>query len=367
MAGGGRKEEGEGGGRGDGRMAGGGGADGGRGGWPEGEEGRTGGGADGRRGRRGGRPEGEGRMAGGGGADGRRGAEGGMGGWPEGEEGRTGEGRKGEGGRTGRRTGRTWRASGRQRSASRSPWLRGLPVDVAAAVEMVHAFSLIHDDLPAMDDDTMRRGKPANHVVFGEGVAILAGNGLLTLSFQTLAGTRRSLGARTVARLVEELSLATGPEGVIGGQVLDLLSEGKKVPLSVVEYIHRHKTAKLFMASLRLGGIVAGATPAKLTRLERYGQDLGTAFQIVDDILGAVGSFRELGRDPGRDVERGKVTYPSVMGLPAAHRAVDRLIARAGNEARAFGPKALLFEGALALVDRRRRDTSGQPLGTAAS
>ncbi|HET9234497.1 MAG TPA: farnesyl diphosphate synthase [Candidatus Eisenbacteria bacterium] len=236
-------------------------------------------------------------------------------------------------------------------------------VDVAAAVEMVHAFSLIHDDLPAMDDDTMRRGKPSNHVVFGEGVAILAGDGLLTQSFQTLAGTRRSLGAATVARLVEELSLATGPEGVIGGQVLDLLCEGKHVPLSVVAYIHRHKTAKLFMASLRLGGIVAGATPAKLTRLERYGQDLGTAFQIVDDILGAAGSFRELGRDPGRDVERGKVTYPSVMGLPAAHRAVDRLIARAGKETRAFGSHAVLFEGALALVDRRRRDANGQPIG----
>ena len=237
--------------------------------------------------------------------------------------------------------------------------------DVAAAVEMVHAFSLIHDDLPAMDDDTMRRGKPANHVVFGEGVAILAGDGLLTLAFQTLAGTRRALGAERVARLVEELCVATGPEGVIGGQVLDLLSEGKQVPRSVVEYIHRHKTAKLFMASLRLGGIAAGATPARLARLERYGENLGTAFQIVDDILGAAGSFRELGRDPGRDLERGKVTYPSVMGIPAAHREVNRLLARAEVLAMGFGAHAPRFQGALALLDRRRRDREGRLIGVA--
>jgi len=237
--------------------------------------------------------------------------------------------------------------------------------DVAAAVEMVHAFSLIHDDLPAMDDDAMRRGKPSNHVVFGEGVAILAGDGLLTLAFQTLAGTRRALGSDKVALLIDELCRATGPEGVIGGQVLDLLSEGKKVPLSVVEYIHRHKTAKLFMASLRLGGIAAGARAARLQKLERYGEDLGTAFQIVDDILGAAGSFRELGRDPGRDVERGKVTYPSVMGLTAAHRAVDRLLARAGREADGFGTYAPQFRGVLSLLDQRRRDADGRPAGVA--
>jgi geranylgeranyl diphosphate synthase, type II len=235
--------------------------------------------------------------------------------------------------------------------------------DVAAAVEMVHAFSLIHDDLPAMDDDAMRRGKPANHIVFGEGVAILAGDGLLTLAFQTLIGTRRVLGAPTVARLIEELCRATGSEGVVGGQVLDLLSEGKQVTRSTVEYIHRHKTAKLFMASLRLGGIAAGATDAQVGRLDRYGEHLGTAFQIVDDILGAAGSFRELGRDPGRDQARGKVTYPGVMGLPAAHRAVDRLIARAQRESGGFGGYAPRFEGALRLVDRRRRDAEGGLIG----
>jgi len=245
---------------------------------------------------------------------------------------------------------------------------RGSRADaVAAAVEMVHAFSLIHDDLPAMDDDAMRRGKPSNHVVFGEGVAILAGDALLALAFQTLSGLRTSgrLGPETTLRLVEELSAAAGSRGVIGGQVLDLLSEGKTVPRSVVEYIHRQKTARLFVASLRMGGIAAGAKPAILGRLSRYGEDLGTAFQIVDDLLGASGSFRELGRDPGRDQARGKVTYPGVVGIPAAHRAVDRLLARAGGEARRFGAHSVLFEGALAVVDRRRRGEDGRLLGVA--
>jgi geranylgeranyl diphosphate synthase type II len=236
---------------------------------------------------------------------------------------------------------------------------------VAAAVEMVHAFSLIHDDLPAMDDDTMRRGKPSNHVVFGEGVAILAGDALLALAFETLSGlgTRGRLGPEITVRLVEELSAAVGSRGVIGGQVVDLLSEGKTVPRSVVEYIHHQKTARLFVASVRMGGIAAGAKPAFLDRLSRYGRDLGTAFQIVDDILGASGSFHELGRDPGRDQARGKVTYPGVFGIPASHRAVDRLLARAGQEARRFGAHRGRFEGALALVDRRRRTEGGRPFG----
>ena len=139
------------------------------------------------------------------------------------------------------------------------------------------------------------------------------------------------------------------------------------MPRSTVEYIHRHKTAKLFMASLRLGGIAAGANPALLGRLERYGEHLGTAFQIVDDILGAAGSFKELGRDPGRDQARGKVTYPGVVGLPAAHRAVDRLIARALPESSRFGRHASRFEGALRLVDRRRRDAEGRTIGLGVS
>jgi geranylgeranyl diphosphate synthase, type II len=239
---------------------------------------------------------------------------------------------------------------------------------LGAAVEMVHAFSLIHDDLPAMDDDDYRRGKPSNHVVFGEGVAILAGDALLAQAFETVSSLRRprALGAEVTARLLEELADATGSRGVIGGQVLDLLSEGKRVPRSTVDYIHRHKTARLFTAALRLGGIAAGAAPPRLGALSRFGEAAGFAFQIVDDILGEAGTFRELGRDPGRDRAKGKVTYPRLAGLPASHRAVDRLLAAAGKDGMRLGAKAPLFAGFLSLVDARRRDPDGRPLAAEA-
>jgi geranylgeranyl diphosphate synthase, type II len=233
---------------------------------------------------------------------------------------------------------------------------------LAAAVEMVHAFSLIHDDLPAMDDDAMRRGKPSNHVVFGEGVAILAGDALLALAFETVAGMRRVLGPGRTSSLIEELAAATGSSGVIGGQVLDLLSEGKEVSKRTVEYIHRHKTGRLFTAALRLGGIAAEGSPARIAALTRFGAASGFAFQIVDDILGEAGSIRELGRDPGRDREKGKVTYPRLLGLDASHGSVDRLLKAAGAECARFGERAHLFQGFLDLVDARRRDTSGTKL-----
>ena len=231
-------------------------------------------------------------------------------------------------------------------------------------MEMVHPLSLIDDDLPAMDDDDYRRGKPSSHKVFGEGVAILAGDALLTRAFQVLSRLRRarSFGADTTAALVEELSEATGSDGVIGGQVLDLLSEGKTVPRATLTYIHRHKTARLFSASTRLGGIAAGAGRGALGSLTRYGEALGMAFQVVDDILGAAGTFRELGRDPGRDVARGKVTYPSTVGFAASHRAVDRLLGKAKEEVRRFRDHRELFWGCLELVDRRRRDRTGRLL-----
>ncbi len=239
---------------------------------------------------------------------------------------------------------------------------KGQRVDpVAAAVEMVHAFSLIHDDLPAMDNDDFRRGKPTSHKVFGEGVAILAGDALLTLAFQILSGQSGAggLGPVITAKLVDELSRATGSDGVIGGQVLDLLSEGEDVSRSTVNYIHRHKTARLFAASLRLGALAGKATPSLLRRLGEFGDHAGTAFQIVDDILAAAGSFRELGREPGRDQTRGKVTYPRIVGFPASHRAVDRLLSKADREVARVGEHRPLFQGFLDLIDRRRRDESG--------
>jgi geranylgeranyl diphosphate synthase type II len=243
---------------------------------------------------------------------------------------------------------------------------RGRKADpVAAAVEMVHAFSLIHDDLPAMDDDDMRRGKPSNHRVFGEGIAILAGDALLALAFQTLSSLRHAsaLGPEITVRLVEELSDATGATGVIGGQVLDLLCEGAEVPRATVTYIHRHKTARLFAAALRLGGLAAGTGPARLRSLTRYGETAGTAFQIVDDILNAAGSFTELGRNPGRDQARGKVTYPRIVGMAASHRAVSRLLGEARRETSRFPEERRRFDGLLDLLDGRRRNSRGRPLG----
>jgi geranylgeranyl diphosphate synthase type II len=232
---------------------------------------------------------------------------------------------------------------------------------VAAALEMVHAFSLIHDDLPAMDDDDYRRGKPSNHKVFGEGVAVLAGDALLPLAFETIARQRRrgALGPAVTATLVEELARATGTGGVIGGQVEDLLAEGQAVSRGTLRYIHVHKTACLFSCAVRLGGISAGASTARLRSLSRYGLAMGEAFQLVDDILNEAGSVRELGRDPGRDRERQKAAAPRILGLPASHRAVDRCLRSARAETARLGTHRELFAGCVELVDRRRRDGEG--------
>lgn len=234
---------------------------------------------------------------------------------------------------------------------------------VAAALELVHAFSLIHDDLPCMDDDDFRRGQPSSHKVYGEGTAVLAGDALLTEAFRVVASTRRSFGAERVVLLIEELSVATGSRGVIGGQVLDLQSEGKTSSRTTVDFIHRHKTARLFECSLKLGALAAGASKAAVNRYSRFGQAVGLAFQIVDDILGASGTFRELGREPGRDEEREKMTYPSAVGLQKSHRAVDRHLLAAKREIKGFTRQAALFRGFLETIDRRRRDAKGQFLG----
>ena len=232
---------------------------------------------------------------------------------------------------------------------------------VAATLEMVHAFSLIHDDLPAMDDDDYRRGRLSNHKVFGEGVAILAGDALLTRSFHLLGELARpaALGPAVAARLVKELGDAAGSAGVVGGQALDLLSEGRKTSRATLLYIHRHKTARLFTAALRMGGIAADAPAARLSLLTRYGEGFGLAFQIVDDILGAAGTFRELGREPGRDAERGKATYPAVIGFDASHRAVDRHLAAARRAAARMPLRREVYRGLADMLDARRRDAGG--------
>lgn len=211
---------------------------------------------------------------------------------------------------------------------------REAALPVACAVEMVHTYSLIHDDLPAMDDDDFRRGKPTNHKVFGEATAILAGDGLLTHAFYSAVQAARQPGVKVeeVLAIVEELAVYAGPSGMVGGQVADMEGEQGLTDLQRLRYIHEHKTADLIVFSLKAGGRIAAATSAQLKALETYGRALGLAFQIQDDILDLVGDEAKLGKKTQSDVKQGKVTYPYFLGMEASRHEVDRLT-RSAKEA----------------------------------
>ncbi len=189
----------------------------------------------------------------------------------------------------------------------------------ACSLELIHTYSLIHDDLPALDNDDYRRGKPTNHKVFGEAMAILAGDSLLTLAFQVLAGLEIDSGRRV--KLIAELAAASGTvNGMIGGQVADLEGEGKTPTAELLESIHRAKTGALLRASLRMGAIYAGAGPEEYAALSCYGEHVGLAFQIVDDILDVEESSEALGKTAGKDAQQQKITFPAVYGLETSHR-----------------------------------------------
>jgi geranylgeranyl diphosphate synthase, type II len=193
----------------------------------------------------------------------------------------------------------------------------------AGAIELIHTFSLVHDDLPAMDDDDLRRGRPTNHKFFGEALAILAGDAMVTLAFEILAGDAHPTHA---GKLIAELARATGPAGMIGGQVLDIAAEHQALSLDDLQQIHRMKTGALITAACRLGAIAAGADDAAVAALTTFGQHLGLAFQIVDDILDVISSPAELGKATGKDISRGKNTYPALLGLPRSkEKAADEL------------------------------------------
>ncbi|TVY11508.1 polyprenyl synthetase family protein [Paenibacillus cremeus] len=198
---------------------------------------------------------------------------------------------------------------------------------VALAVEMIHTYSLIHDDLPAMDNDDFRRGKPTNHKVYGEAMAVLAGDALLTHAFFSVVQASRKHGvpAECVADIVEELSRLAGAPGMVGGQAADMLGEQGLTKLSELEYIHLHKTSDLIIFSLKAGGRIAGADSAKLHALERFGQCIGLAFQIQDDILDLIGDEQKLGKPVQSDVKQQKVTYPYFIGLEASQAKVEEL------------------------------------------
>jgi geranylgeranyl diphosphate synthase type II len=196
----------------------------------------------------------------------------------------------------------------------------------ACALEFLHTYSMIHDDLPAMDDDAYRRGKLTNHKVYGEAMAILAGDALLTQAFEVLSSPALTacFAAPLLLQVTYRLARAAGSLGMVGGQVADILSEGQHVGLEVLEYIHRHKTAALIEAATVMGALLGGGTPAQVQALETYGHTVGWAFQITDDILDIEGDATLLGKEVGRDVQQDKVTYPALLGVEASRqRAVE--------------------------------------------
>jgi len=221
----------------------------------------------------------------------------------------------------------------------------------AAALEMIHTFSLIHDDLPGMDNDDYRRGRLANHKVFGEGMAILAGDALLALSFSTLLKVRRR-GVDPCA-LLDTVVEATGTRGMIGGQALDLLGERKRLPLKQVLSMHRRKTGMLLRGSLLLGARIGGAAPAEIRRFAAFGERVGLAFQIVDDLLNVRSTARELGKAVGSDRARGKSTVPGVVGVARAERGAERLLLSAQRLAPRLGRRAAEFESLTEYLLRR--------------
>jgi geranylgeranyl diphosphate synthase type II len=220
----------------------------------------------------------------------------------------------------------------------------------AAAMELIHTYSLVHDDLPAMDDDDMRRGRPTNHKVYGEAVAILAGDALLTKAFELIAKNAKITGVRpqTIPAVVALIAHGAGTFGMIGGQVLDMQAEGgkwekHKNPASLLQDIHRSKTAALIRASLQAGATLAGATPKQLTDLGSYGENIGMAFQIADDVLDVVADKKKLGKR-GSDAKNKKLTYPALYGLEESRRKAQALIEEAKTALEPFGREAQVLK-----------------------
>ena len=216
-------------------------------------------------------------------------------------------------------------------------------IPAACAMEMIHTYSLIHDDLPAMDDDDFRRGNPTNHKVFGEAIAILAGDALLTEAFKLISDPRSAGNCDPTAQLavIREIATCAGSYGMVGGQVVDMESEGnREIDLATVQYIHTHKTGALIKAAVKSGAILGGADEKQLAAITRYGEAAGLAFQIADDILDIEGTTEEIGKDAGSDEARGKATYPAVMGLSAAKEEAQAMMDEALQALDVFGVEA---------------------------
>jgi geranylgeranyl diphosphate synthase, type II len=226
--------------------------------------------------------------------------------------------------------------------------------ELGAALEMLHTYSLIHDDLPALDNDDLRRGRPTCHKVFGEAIAILAGDALQTQAYEVMARLKCSAEARV--RIIEEVATRTGTvDGMIGGQVVDLEAEHTKPDAAMLEYIHGAKTAALITASLVSGGLYAGASDCAVTHLRAFGRSIGLAFQIVDDVLDVTQTSEQLGKTAGKDMAAEKATYPALFGVEQSERKADELVSTAFKELESFGEQSqTLRELARFLVDRKK-------------
>jgi geranylgeranyl diphosphate synthase, type II len=226
----------------------------------------------------------------------------------------------------------------------------------ACALELIHTYSLIHDDLPAMDNDDFRRGKPTNHRVYGEAIAVLAGDGLLTLAFDLIAqnGEIEGIEAKRVLQVIKEVAYASGSQGMIGGQVVDTLSENQIVNLETLEYIHKHKTGALYKAAIKAGAILAGAHEDDIKRLENYADCFGLAFQITDDILDVIGDAELIGKPVGSDEKNQKATYPAIFGLEKSREMAQEAVDNAITALDKYGSEAdILRELALYLLNRK--------------
>ncbi|WP_407308332.1 polyprenyl synthetase family protein [Desulfosporosinus sp. SB140] len=223
----------------------------------------------------------------------------------------------------------------------------------AAALELIHTYSLIHDDLPALDNDDYRRGRLSNHKVFGEANAILAGDGLLTYAFEFLADPTLGQPEQQL-RVVREVAVAAGKSGMVGGQVLDLAGEGKQLSLEEIEEIHKGKTGALLTVSARLGGILAGGTESEIEALTDYAQALGLAFQIKDDILDVVGDSETLGKPAGSDLRQGKSTYVSLLGLEEATRQLHFQIQKAQSALKLLDKNSAFLSELAVYIEQRQ-------------
>jgi len=218
-------------------------------------------------------------------------------------------------------------------------WQKVMPT--ACGLELIHTYSLIHDDLPCMDDDDFRRGVPTCHKAFDESTAVLAGDALLTLAFELIASNAeiKNVNSSSVVSALRLISRAAGTRGMVGGQVVDIMSEGKKISPAALHFMHMHKTGALITASLEAGAVVAGADKRHIGALRQYGEAVGLAFQLTDDILNLVGDAKKMGKSTGTDLSKKKATYPALYGIDKTREKVGKLIRRAQQELRIFKPE----------------------------